>query len=87
MTTRDRVHRLVDELPDDELHAAERYLARLREIASDPVLRAFMLAPEDDEPLTPDEIIDIEEAKAEIARGEFVSWGEACSRLQNLQAE
>ncbi len=70
-TTREAVHRLVDELPDTLLPEIERYLAALRD---DPVLRAFMEAPEDDEPLTPGEIAAIEEGKADVARGDVISW-------------
>ena len=48
---RDSLHRLVDEIPDSELHAARRMLQYLRD-QSDPLLRALLDAPEDDEPLT-----------------------------------
>ena len=71
MTTKEALHRLVDELPESILPEAERYLASLRD---DPVLRAFMEAPEDDELLTSEEIAAIEEGKAEIARGEGIPW-------------
>jgi len=77
-TSREAVHRLVDELPDTLLPEIERYLAALRD---DPVLRAFMEAPEDDEPLTPEEIAAIEEGKAEIARGEGIPWETVEARL------
>ena len=71
MTTRDALHQLLDTLPDELLPEAERRLAALRD---DPLLRFFLTAPEDDEPLTPDEIALIEEAEAEIARGETIPW-------------
>ncbi len=77
-TSREAVHRLVDELPDTLLPEIERYLAALRD---DPVLRAFMEAPEDDEPLTPEEIAAIEEGKAEIARREGIPWETVEARL------
>jgi hypothetical protein len=70
-TSREAIYRLVDELPDTLLPEIERYLAALRD---DPVLRAFMDALEDDEPLTPEEIAAIEEGKAELARGEGIPW-------------
>ncbi|MBI4493212.1 MAG: hypothetical protein HY690_10520 [Chloroflexi bacterium] len=73
MMIKERLHRLVDELPDGELHAAERFLEYLRNVGSDPVLRAFMAAPLDDEPLTDDEAAAICEAEEEIARGEVVN--------------
>jgi hypothetical protein len=74
MTTKEALHALVDELPDDALPAAERYLQSLREAAVDPVLQAFLNAPEDDEPLTAEDLAAIEEAEAEIARGEVIPW-------------
>src|SRR5918911_289979 len=45
MTRKDRLHQLVDELPDDEVLAAQRYLEYLRDIGTDPVLRALVRAP------------------------------------------
>ena len=47
MKTKDELHTLVDQLPERELEAAGRYLEYLRDI-HDPVLRAFLAAPEDD---------------------------------------
>ena len=58
MTTKEGLHRLIDALPDDALVEAERMLMSLR--AGDAVLRAFMEAPGDDEPLTPEDIAAIE---------------------------
>ena len=67
-TTKERLHRLIDALPDSNLAAAEEALASL----TDPVLRAFLEAPEDDEPLAPEDVAAIEQGKAEIERGELV---------------
>ena len=39
MSARDSLHRLIDELPESELAAAERFLHYLR-ATTDPVLRA-----------------------------------------------
>ncbi len=47
MTTKEALYRLINELPDTVLPEAERYLAALRD---DPVLRALVTAPVDDEP-------------------------------------
>jgi len=122
MITHDRtaLHQLVDELPDDEIHTAQRFLEYLtlgatasagvgqtpgvdhptpdelkirdaidraaqasrREIkerstagdTDDPVLRAFIDAPEDDEPLTDEDLAAIAEGKADIDRGDVVRW-------------
>lgn len=40
----------------------------------DPVLRALMDAREDDEPLTPEDIASIAEARDAASRGEIESW-------------
>jgi hypothetical protein len=69
MTTRDRLHRLIDELPESELTAAERFLYYLRATA-DPVLRALLEAPPDNEPETEKERQAVQEAREELARGE-----------------
>lgn len=71
MVTKDQIHHLVDQIADDDLPAAARYLQQLRD-AGDPLLHALANAPEDDEPETPEEAAAVAEAKAEIARGEFV---------------
>ena len=42
--------------------------------AGDPVLRALIDAPEDDEPLTPEDIAAIAEAREAAGRGEIESW-------------
>lgn len=72
MTTRSDLYHLVDELPDVAMDEAARRLAELR----DPVLAAFLSAPLDDEEVTPEELAAIEEAEAEIAHGETISWDE-----------
>jgi hypothetical protein len=54
MPTRDSLHRLFDERPESELEAAARFLRSLRATA-DPVLRALLEAPLDDEPETEEE--------------------------------
>jgi hypothetical protein len=69
MSTRDSFHRLIDELPESELTAAERFLNYLRATA-DPVLRALLEAPLDDEPETEDERRAVQEAREELGRGE-----------------
>ncbi len=72
---REQLHRLVDDLPDDECHAARRYLEYLRS-AGGPLRRRFSEAPEDDEPLTPEEAAAIDEAMAELRRGDTVPASE-----------
>ena len=77
-TTRDLVHHLIDELPDALLDEAARRLTDLRD---DQFLRAFLEAPEDDEPLTDEDVAAIEEGKAEIARGEVSDWEDVKRRI------
>ncbi len=75
MTVKEDLHRLVDELPKKELPVAKRYSEYLRNIG-DPVLRALMEAPEDDEPTTPEEDEGAAEAWREYLRGEWISMEE-----------
>lgn len=77
MEERQVIHILVDELPDDELVAAKRFLEYLRFRSKDP-LRVFLdEAPLDDEPVTEEDRAAIREGLAEKARGEVVSQEEA----------
>jgi hypothetical protein len=69
MPMRDTLHQLIDELPESELAAAERFLNYLRATA-DPVLRALLEAPLDDEAETDEERHAVQEAREELARGE-----------------
>lgn len=80
-STKEQLHRLVDALPESELHAARRFLEYLRNMRSDPVLRALMEAPEDDEPETPEEAAAVKEAWQEYLRGEFHSWEQVREEL------
>jgi hypothetical protein len=81
MAVKEELHRLVEELPECELHTAKRFLVYLRAVSTDPVLRAFLEAPEDDEPVTAEEETAIEEARAEMARGEGIPWEVVEARL------
>lgn len=80
MTTKQDLHHMVDDLPESAVAQAGRLLEALR-VEEDPLLKALMEAPEDDEPLTPEEIEAIEEGKAEIARGEGIPWEIVRARL------
>lgn len=73
MTTKERLHRLVDELSEQEAAAA---LVVVERGLQDPVLLAFAGAPEDDEPLTAEEEIGLAEADADIAAGRTVPLDE-----------
>lgn len=69
---KEQLHRLVDGLPDSEVHAARRYLEYLHNL-QDPVLRAFLEAPEDDEPETPEERAAVAEAREDFKAGRVVT--------------
>jgi hypothetical protein len=71
--TKAELHGLVDLLPDASLEAAGVLLRR----AQDPVLAKLDAAPYDDEPLTDEDRVALEEARREPA----VSWSEASLEL------
>lgn len=61
MTTKERLHELVEKLTEQKADDVVRYITGRRE---DPMVVAFRDAPEDDEPFTAAD----EEALAEVAR-------------------
>lgn len=73
MTLKERVHLLVEELPERQLALAERLLKELEAAETDPVLDALLKAPIDDEPETEDERAAIDEALADLAAGRVIS--------------
>ena len=81
MTTKERLHQLVEGLPESEAHAALRYLESLRQEKADPVAAALESAPEDDEPLTEGETSDLEAAERDWQEDRFVSNDEAKRQL------
>ena len=60
MSAKERLHQLVDDLPDSELQAARRFLEYLRSL-QDGV---------DDEPLSPEALEAIREGEEAMKRGE-----------------
>lgn len=74
MTVRERLHQIVDELPEPDAERALRALERWRD---DPVGLALAAAPFDDEPETPEERAAVEQAREEVRRGDVVSAEEA----------
>jgi hypothetical protein len=83
MTEKERLHSLVEELPEPEIHAALRFLQYLRQEASDPVAQAFQTAPVDDEALTAGDLADLEAAELDRREGRLLSHDEA--RLELLR--
>lgn len=73
MTTKERLHKLVDELSEQEAEAALVIVERRRD---DPMLHALASAPIDDEPSSAEEDASAAEALAAYRRGEAVSSDE-----------
>ena len=66
MTTKERLHKLVDGLTEQEADDALRYIAGRRE---DQVIAAFRDAPDDDEPSTPADELALVEVQADRVAG------------------
>jgi len=77
---KERLYRLVDQIPEGEVHTAERFLEYLS-VTDDPVMRAFMNAPEDDEPTTPEEEEAVREALEDIEAGRVQTLEEVRQEL------
>ncbi len=73
MTTKERLHALIDELSEP---AAKRALKLVEKEQEDPVIAAFRDAPEDDEPWTEEDEAAAAEGRADIAAGRTVSHEE-----------
>jgi hypothetical protein len=70
MTTKEQLHKLVDELSDQEAEAALMIVERRRH---DPMLHALASAPLDDEPSPGDEDAGVTEGLAAYRQGEGIS--------------
>ena len=81
MKPREALHTLVDELPDDDLSTAQRVLEALR-ATGDPVLRALLDAPLDDEPDTDDRDGGLTEARRQARSGDTVPHREVKRRFR-----
>lgn len=66
MTTKERLHQLIDDFSEEEAAATLRLIDRRN---ADPLLRALAEAPEDDEPFTEDDEAAIAEVEADRAAG------------------
>jgi len=69
VTVREELYSLVDRLPENEAHAAVRYLEYLCDLGWDPVLRALREAPVDEEPISAEEAAESEAAWRDYAQG------------------
>jgi hypothetical protein len=75
MTSRDSLHRLVDDLPETEISRAERLLEVLKETAAPPRY-TLENAPEDDEAETPEEAAAVAEAWRDHREGKSLTTEE-----------
>jgi hypothetical protein len=78
MGARDTLHRLVNELPDEDIPTAERVLQALRETASPHI--SLDAAPFDDEPDDDDFDGGLSEARADAESGRVASHEEVKRR-------
>lgn len=75
LTTKERLHQLLDELPENELPAVER-------VFEDPLVRALLNTPEGEDPLTPEEIAGLLEAQREVAAGKAYRFSDVRAAIQ-----
>ena len=78
MPAGDDLHTPLDAIPEDRLADVREALERL----ADPVLLALLTAPQDDEPLTDEDLAALAEAHAERERGELIPLDEFIARDQ-----
>jgi hypothetical protein len=76
MIARDELHTILDSIPEDRLEAARQALAAL----ADPVLLAFLSAPEVDEPLTDEDLRAFADGDEDQTLGRTVSLGDIIDR-------
>ena len=77
---KERLYRLVDRIPDGEVHTAERFLAYLANV-NDPLMRALGDAPEVDEPLSDEDREALEEGRRALESGAVVTDDELHAEL------
>ncbi|MDQ6777743.1 MAG: hypothetical protein M3071_16385 [Actinomycetota bacterium] len=77
MTAKEKLCERIETLTEEE--AAEAL--RLLDQRSDPLMVLLDNAPLDDEPVTPEEDVAVQEAREEIARGETISLEEFRAEL------
>jgi hypothetical protein len=80
MSPRDAIRRLVEDLPEEDLPTALRVLEALRD-TGDPVSRALVHAPLDDEPDDDDADGGLTEARADADAGRGIATPDLRRRL------
>ncbi len=81
MTQRDQLHALVEEIPEAELPPAVRFMEFLKSQAEDPFLLAHRRAPDDDEPITEDDLRALEEGLEDLAGDRTLSQAQVRQQL------
>lgn len=80
MTAKEKLRRAIEGLSESEAEDALRYLTRDRD-RDDPLLGLLEGAPEDDEPVSPEEEAGARKAWAEYERGESTPLDQARRKL------
>ena len=75
-TARERLHELLDDVPEDRLADVEAAL-----VDATAPYRPIEEAPEDDEPVTAEDLAAIREGREAYARGEYITDDELTRRL------
>ncbi|MDO8531298.1 MAG: hypothetical protein Q7T26_03885 [Dehalococcoidia bacterium] len=81
MTLKEEIHRLIDVLPEKELPTVRRFVQYVRLLHEDPVFRALLEAPLDDEPETPKEAAAVRAARRALKRGDVVADADLAREL------
>jgi hypothetical protein len=81
MDSRERIHHLVDELPEEDMATIKRILEGLVAASRNPVLRALQEADYDDEEIDSEEEREVVAALDDLKRGKVCSTEEARKRL------
>ena len=77
--TRTELHSLLDRIPETELPRVELFLGAL----IDPVLRALEEAEWDDEPVTPEDLRALEEARQDVKAGRLISFADVKAKFKD----
>jgi hypothetical protein len=80
MSEKERLRALVEDLPESEVHTAIRFIEYLRS-EEDPIWRALLNAPPDDEPLTQEDAAALDEAWSDVRQGRLVPHAEIRRRV------
>jgi len=73
MTSKERLHQLIEQLPDKELTDAELVLEALHAHQADPLARRLLTAPLDDEPESDKERAAVAEARQALTDGDVIA--------------